>query len=511
MSKTSSIGSATIILTIFGLLGKATGFFREVLFANYFGISREYEFYLVASVLPITLNSIALYIYQNYFIPAYPKREILGYGYSADFSKKTFFNSLLIALFTALILILFRIPILKIYLGNELVSYKTEILFIIFSLTVPLSIVSGFLIAYLQTQFNFKSPAIAALSLNIFTILALLIFKETNIIYIATAYFFGVVVQTIILIKVSRIFNLFRIKLTKASVKVKSIDSSILWIVLIEVVGQFYILSDRYFLSRVDEGGIAALNYAMTIFILPISIITISISTALLPKFSQLAASNSKSELKDKINTALLSTLLLFIPITLIFIFWGKEVVRIFYERGNFTFNSTQITSDVLFYFSLSLIFYSLYGIINKIFYVFEKVKTLFIMTTFGIVIKILLNFILVDSLKQKGLAISTSVSYIFFFIMSVIIIQSRLNLIEVRKITKKFIHYLTNALFSFLIVENLFTLISSYSILFDIIKISSFFIVYYINNEILNDKYQLDIKNELLKILPNKFSKREI
>lgn len=511
MNKTSSIGSATIILTIFGLLGKATGFFREVLFANYFGISREYEFYLVASVLPITLNSIALYIYQNYFVPAYPKREILGHEYSADFSKKTFLNSLSIALFTASILILFRTPILKIYLGSELVSDKTEILFVIFSLTVPLSIVSGFLIAYLQTQFNFKSPAIAALSLNIFTILALLIFKETNIIYIATAYFLGVVVQTIILIKVSRIFNLFRIKLTKASMKFKSIDPSILWILLIEVMGQFYILSDRYFLSRVDEGGIAAINYALTIFLLPISIITISISTAALPKFSQLAASNSKSELKEKLTTALLSVSLLFIPINLIFIFWGKEVVRIFYERGNFTFTSTQLTSDVLFYFSLSLVFYSLYGILNKVFYVFGKVKTLFVITVLGIALKITLNFILVDSFKQNGLAISTSLSYIFFFILSLIIIHSMLKLIEFRIVLIKFTSYLLNGLFSFLIVKILFTLVTIDTILFDLIKITLFLLIFYINNQVVNDKYQLEIQKELLRFLPKKFSKKEI
>ncbi|AFH49788.1 Hypothetical protein IALB_2083 [Ignavibacterium album JCM 16511] len=511
MQKTSSIGSATIILTIFGLIAKATGFFREVLFANYFGISREYEFYLVASVLPITLNSIALYIYQNYFIPAYSKREILGYEHSADFSKKTFLNSLLIALFTVSIIILFRIPIIKIYLGNKLVSDKIEILFIIFSLTVPLSIVSGFLIAYLQTQFNFKSPAVAALSLNILTILALIIFKETNIIYIAYSYLSGVLIQTIVLLKVSNILKLLRINLNRASEKVKSIDSTILWILLIEVIGQLYILSDRYFLSRVDEGGIAAINYALTIFLLPISIITISISTAVFPKFSQLAASNSKFELKDKITTALVSISLLFIPINLIFIFWRKEVVRIFYERGNFTFNSTQLTSDVLFYFSLSLIFYSLYGILNKIFYVYGKVKALFVVTVLGIALKIALNFILVGSLKQNGLAISTSLSYIFFFILSLIIIHSLFKLIAFRALVIKFIFYLVNGLFSFLIVHILFTLITIDTILFDLIKITLFLLIYYINNQVMNDKYQLEIQNELIRILPNKLFKREI
>lgn len=511
MNKTSSIGSATIILTIFGLIGKATGFFREVLFANYFGISREYEFYLVASVLPITLNSIALYIYQNYFIPAYSKREVISDNYSENFSKNTFIYSILLAIISALFLVLFRIPILKIYIGNEFISGKIESLFIIFSITVPFSIISGFLIAYLQTQLNFKSPAFAALSLNILTIAALIIFKAENITFIAISYLLGVIIQTIILLKVSRILKLLQTKYSITPIKINFVNLSVLWIVLIEVVGQLYILSDRYFLSRVDEGGIAAINFASTIFLLPISIITISISTAILPKFSQLAASNSNCELKEKINTALINISLVFIPISLLFSIWGKEVVRIFYERGNFTVNSTVVTSEVLFYLSLSLVFYSLYGILNKLFYVFEKVKTLFVITALGIALKIFFNFLLVDSLKQNGLAISTSLSYILFFLLSLIIIQFRLKLIEFKSVTKIFILYLVNGLFSFLIVEVLFILTSFDSIFFDMIKITLFLLVYYLNNQLLNDKHQLVLQNELLKILPINFSKQKI
>lgn len=512
MNRTSSIGSATIVLTVFGLIGKATGFFREVLFANYFGISREYELYLVASVFPITLNSIALYIYQNYFIPAYSKRENIGSEHAVIFSKKNFLNSIIISVFLLILLLLFRIPILKIYIGNQLITEKTQLLFIIFSCSVPLSIVSGFLISYLQTRFDFKSPAMASLSLNIFTIVALIIFRETDITYIALAYLVGITVQTILLIKASHILKLFQYKYPIASDKINSVSSSIIWIVLIEIVGQLYLISDRYFLSRVDEGGIAAINYATTIFVLPISIITISISTAILPKFSRLAAVNSYSELREKITTALVNILLAFIPLTMIFIFWGKEVVRIIYERGNFTTNSTEVTSDVLFYLSISLVFYSIYGIINKLFYIYEKVKTLLIITLLGIVVKIFFNFVLVDSLKQNGLVISTSLSYLLFFISSVVVIQYQLKLIELEKIAKRFILYLSNGFFSFLIVRNLFILVSFESILFDLIKIILFLLLYSYSNQLLKDKYQLLFQNELLRfLLPIKFSGKEI
>ncbi|WP_337864980.1 lipid II flippase MurJ [Ignavibacterium sp.] len=503
MKKISSIGTAAIVLTLFGFLSKATGFFREILFANYFGLSRDYEFYLVASIIPITLNSISLYIYQNYFIPTYSRQNQDDNEKASQFVKRVLINSLFISVVSLLILIIFRIQILEVYIGTQFISKKTELLFIIFSCTVPFGIISGFLTAYLQTKFNFKSPAIAGLMLNIFTIIALLVFKESNIIIIALAYFAGIFVQTVILFKVSKIWQIVLQKFQNPLTGFVSQNSPIIWIILIEVIGQLYVLSDRYFLSKVDQGGIAAINYATTIFLLPISIITISISTAILPKFSQLASSKLDSELKTKLSTALTNTSLIFIPITFLFIFFGREVIRILFERGNFNFQSTQMTYEVLFYLSLSLLFYSLYGILNKIFYVYEMVRTLFFVTVLGVCVKLLFNFILVDSMKQNGLVISTSSSYIFFFIMSVLIIHRRLKILDIKNIFKKILFYTFNGLFSLTITKILIVLVNSDSFLFDFIKIILFLLIFYTNNVLLNDAYQKKLFDELIRIIP--------
>lgn len=503
MNKASSIGTATIILTIFGFIAKATGFFREVLFANFFGLSRDYEFYLVASILPITLNSISLYIYQNYFIPAYSKHNRNDDERASQFARRVFNNSFLISVISLLVLLVFRIQILSFYVGAEFISEKTELLFIVFSCTVPFGIISGFLTAYLQTNFNFKSPAIAGLMLNLFTIIALLIFQEKNIVIIAFAYLVGTFVQTLILFRISKVRRIIFNKFQNPQIEPVSQNSLIIWIILIEIIGQLYVLSDRYFLSKVDEGGIAAINYATTIFLLPVSIITISITTAILPKFSQLVSAKLNEELKEKLKVALTNTALIFIPITLVFIFFGKELIKILFERGNFNDQSTQLTYDVLFYLSLSLLFYSFYGILNKLFYVYEIVRTLFFVTILGISVKLILNFILVDSMKQNGLVIATSFSYIFFFIVSVLIIQGRLKILEIRNTLIKILFYTINGLVSFIIVKILFVLVQSESILFDALKIFLFFLIYYINNLSLNDFYQRKLLDELIRILP--------
>ncbi|NUM61450.1 MAG: hypothetical protein HUU44_04770, partial [Ignavibacteriaceae bacterium] len=75
MSKkfTSTIAGASIFISLLGLISRGLGFIREIIFANNFGLEKEFDLYLVGAVLPITINTILLYIGQNYFIPEFQK------------------------------------------------------------------------------------------------------------------------------------------------------------------------------------------------------------------------------------------------------------------------------------------------------------------------------------------------------------------------------------------------------------------------------------------------------
>ncbi len=74
---TSTIAGASIFISIIGLLSRGLGFIREMIFANNFGLETEFDLYLVGAVLPITINTIILYIGQNYFVPEFQKLNVL--------------------------------------------------------------------------------------------------------------------------------------------------------------------------------------------------------------------------------------------------------------------------------------------------------------------------------------------------------------------------------------------------------------------------------------------------
>ncbi len=498
MLNKSIIGKAAITITLISLLSRVLGFLREILFANYYGTNKEYEIYLVASIIPLTINTISIFFYQNYFIPNYAKTQNEYPEGKEYFVRKTFLSSIIFSFMIVLILIVFSEQILTFYAGKEILNDKIIIIFSIFSLTIIPAILSSFLSAYLNSRNHFGSPAFSLLFINIATIISLIYFKSTDIIPIAIGYLVGSLLQLFYLLIKSDIKSYLKIKKSVHKYSFNVTYSSILSILLIEIIGQLYVVSDRYFYSSVDSGGIASLNYATNIFLLPVSIFTISLTTAIMPKISDLSAKGRLTEMSEMVNKLFSFSFLFFIPFVLIFLLQGNQIVEIFLERGSFDSVSTETTAGVLFYLSLSLIFYVVYSFLNKFLYSLQKTNFLLLLTISVLIIKFIMNYLLVDALKQNGLAIATSLSYLIFFILAFIKLQSDLKLKLNIKVYINFLFYLFNSFLSFIITSIIVLIIQQNGIFFNSIFTIIFLVIYYFNNQIFKDENQTMILNQL-------------
>ena len=59
---TSTIAGASAFITIFGLIRRSSGLLRESLYANYFGLSNDFDHYLIAAVFPLSINLVIIFI-----------------------------------------------------------------------------------------------------------------------------------------------------------------------------------------------------------------------------------------------------------------------------------------------------------------------------------------------------------------------------------------------------------------------------------------------------------------
>lgn len=498
---TYTIAGAAILIAFFSILSRGLGFVREIVFAGYFGLSNEFDLYLIGTVLPITINTILLYVAQNLFIPAYNKLKISNNNSAEDFFYQQLRYFFLFSLILAFFLYILALPVLKIYqpgISGEFLDIAT-LIFQISIVSIPINAVVSIIMSYNQAHYDFKNPAISQLFLNIVIIIMIILFKNVIDIYvIPIGYIIGSIFQLIYLTVKSGISLKKLFSTRKKYLLVKGIGAgSFIIVVLIESIGQFYMLVDRFFYTFVDPGGIASISYAQNLFFLPLQIFSIALSTAIFPKITELFANGKFSESRITISKSIDLMITIFVPISVIILLFGDSLIQIVYQRGSFNSNDTKLTFSVLQYFTLSLVFYAVYSLINKVLYTANLLRQLLIITVIGISLKLLLNILLVKTFKQDGLALSTSLTFIFFFTAGYIVLISKKIFLFEKKIVLKFLFAILNCLFSYLITDSLFILFQESTIFLELLKISSFTVIY-ISGSYFYDKESIELVKDI-------------
>ena len=492
----SSLAGASIFIASIGLISKGLGFFREILFASIYGLSTGFDIYLIGAVLPLTINTIILCLGQNYLIPAYNKIKENDSNLARNFIQTNFYLFIFLGLILSLTLYIFSSSIISIYLSNSNPNlYKAALnIFDLFLMSIPLTCGISVIIAYQQSNFEFKYSVASQILPNIIVLITVFFVRSLDIYAIPFGFIVGTILQLIFLLFKSKELLLNQASIIFSYKQNKKLGSiTLVFIILIETIGQLYVISDRYFYNIVSSGGISALNYAQTIFLLPVSIISIALSTAIFPKFSQLIHQKLYTDLEKIFNEALKINIIVFLPIMFLFIFYGDAILSIIFERGKFSGSNTIMTHRALIFYSLSIVFYSSYGILNKIIYSADLINKLLYITFMGIALKIILNFFLVGKYEQNGLALSTSITYLFFFISSLFLIYQKISFINKSIFFTESFHHLSNSIISFIITKQISVFIPhdhSY-ILMEI----TIFIVIYILNIIL-------LKNSFMRVL---------
>ncbi|MCK9425664.1 MAG: polysaccharide biosynthesis C-terminal domain-containing protein [Ignavibacteriaceae bacterium] len=496
----STIAGASLLLVAFNMVGKGLGFIREIVFANYYGLTKDFDIYLIGAVIPVVLNSIILFIGQNFFIPSYQKISI---GNKAEGKKFFTISLILFTLFGSLLTvgIFFCSEQFVGFFIRNLIEQKTIAIkiFQLSLLTLPFNSAIAILIAFLQAEFEFKSSVISYLFPNVVIIVMVFFFIHLfGIFAIPIGTLTGTILQfgyLVYIVNHKKTFARFD-KSILVNV-IKNFGGFLGFTILIEIMGQFFVLIDRYFYSSVPQGSIAALNYAFNVFVLPITIFTFAFSTVIFPKFS---FHSSKDNLFKQFVKALNINTFIALPITLIFLFYGDVLIQLFFQRGNFQFSDTEKTFTLLKIFSLSLVFYSGYAILNKLIYSIGKLKMLAVIQVSAILLKLILNFSFVNTYAQNGLALSSAISFIFFFVSGILVVKRYFKGMIFQETILEFGLNLLNGVFSYLLVWFIFTIGKINWEYETIIKISLFVCIYILNSKVIKQNtYNLLEENIIL------------
>lgn len=128
--------------------------------------------------------------------------------------------------------------------------------------------------------------------------------------------------------------------------------------------------------------GFTPYSYAYFIFILPHSIITVSVITALLPKISRLAHDHNDAAVQKNLVDSMRNVAVVTVPSSILFIAFGTAIASLLYA-GTSAADSRQI-GLVLAGFALGLIPFSTMPLLLRGFYAYEDTKTPVVINLFA-------------------------------------------------------------------------------------------------------------------------------
>lgn len=432
MNKKNAAGTVSFIFIAI-MLSKVLGQVREMVIAAIYGTSTQASAYFMASQLPVSFFDMILgSAISSAFIPVYNMFMENDGKERANLFATRFLNVIILA--TAVISALgiaFAGPIMSVFGPSLDMSTKVlaaELLQIMF----PMLIFTGMAFVFvglLQSQGEFKIPAIMSIVSNAVCILYLFTLNKYFGIYgLAVSLVIGWVLQFIILAIPARkkgYRHSFKAGLADSGLKnVAALALPVLfasWVQPINATVNMSIAS-----GFADGSGPSILNYANRLYIIAASVFAVSLTNYTFPKLSRLSIAKEGREWSDVVAGSIKLVLLIVIPIALVFLLQGEEIIRIIYQRGEFDETAVKLTSAAMFWYSIGMVWYSAQEIFNKAFYSVHDTKTPLIASVGSIITNVALSFILSKYMGISGLALAASVSAFVWCIFSGVMLKSR-------------------------------------------------------------------------------------
>lgn len=124
--------------------------------------------------------------------------------------------------------------------------------------------------------------------------------------------------------------------------------------------------------------GYTAYNYAQSIWILPQSIVTVSLVTALLPRMSRAVAERRLDDMRADLSRGLRISGVLIVPAAFFFVALGPQTAQLLFAHGAVDAASAAPAGQMLQAFGLGLIPFSAQYLLLRGFYAFEDTRTPF-------------------------------------------------------------------------------------------------------------------------------------
>jgi UDP-N-acetylglucosamine--N-acetylmuramyl-(pentapeptide) pyrophosphoryl-undecaprenol N-acetylglucosamine transferase len=440
--------TSKIMGSSFGImLSRLGGLVREVFIAATFGASRAMDIFAVGLTITYLMRRIvAENALENAFLPIFMRlfhRTSRKKTWEAASSVINF--TLLLAVVSTVILVLFTPLIIKNLFPDVLKEGIADVTINTTRLILPylvLVTVAAVMTTFLKAFNRFGIAEASSVFFSVGVITGILVFYSSVGLYsLAYGVLLGGFLQILVLVPV--LARIFKIKAIEFSYKPainfdspvnKKYYSQLAPISIDVILSKIAEIVGRFLAFPLGEGAVSYLYFSLTIYRLPFAVISQAINSVILKEYSNQIALFDKKKAKQLFVDGVKTNVFLLAPISVLMIILAGPIVSIIFERGNFDASNMAKTAYALQFYSIGLIGWGVHSLTVRIFSARIDIKTSMILNFFMLAVNVGLSFYLVNTpLSFAGLALATSIAFLLFSVVRVVVLRKKLANEEIR------------------------------------------------------------------------------
>ena len=377
------LARSTAFFSIATAASRIAGLGREIVAAGYYGVSGPMSAFTIAFQLPNLVRALfADAALQPAFVPIFTE-QLEKKNYREAFrlaSTLLLLVTLVLGAITALFVLLAPVimPLFAPGFEGELLDLTVTLSQVLFPILILLGM-SGVVVGILNSYDRFGAFAIAPLFWNLTIILLLVVlapmFEGQDRIY---AYAIGILVGTFVQLLIP-VFDLrntpFKFSWTFdwRNRDVRRVLLLMLPVTISLGLINFNLLINSLFGSLVSDQAPAAIDKAFRIYQLPQGIFSVAIATVLFPTLARFASRGEHDNLRATMANGMRQILFVLVPAAAAVLVLSEPMIRLVYQRGEFTPEQTTLVATALFWFAFSLPTNGLFLLLTRTFFSLQR------------------------------------------------------------------------------------------------------------------------------------------
>ncbi len=370
------LARSTAIFSLATGLSRVLGLVREIVARYYFGTVGAINAFEVAFLIPNTVRAlVADAALSSAFVPVFSDLLVKGERKRAWRVASSLFWLVLLGLggLTALFIVISPWIMRAFGYGSLAVGLSR----VLFPIVVLLGL-SGVVVGILNSYEHFSVPALTPVFWNVAIIAGLLIgiphvHGTGHELYV---YAFSILIATIIQFLLP--IPWLRGRDGRLQVVLDWRDPAVRRTLVLMVpitIGlgliNFNAVVDTFFAARLIDKNHApsAINAAFRLYMLPQGMFSVAVATVLFPSLARLASRADLDGFRTTVATGIRQIAFLLVPASVVCAVLAEPIVRVVYQRGDFTADQTPATAGALAAFSLGLAFNGFMLMLNRAFF----------------------------------------------------------------------------------------------------------------------------------------------